>query len=62
MMQDNKNEKQKSGSGQISKNRIGEKLRQLYTDVASEPVPDEFLRLLEEADDALNDDDQEKPS
>lgn len=62
MMQDNKNEKQKSGSSQKSKNRIGEKLRQLYTDVASEPVPDEFLRLLEEADDALNDDDQEKPS
>ncbi|MEM6898193.1 MAG: NepR family anti-sigma factor [Pseudomonadota bacterium] len=30
--------------------RIGQRLRQMYDDVANEPVPDEFLRLLEEAD------------
>lgn len=30
--------------------KIGDQLRKLYDDVASEPVPDEFLRLLEDAD------------
>lgn len=32
--------------------RIGSKLRQLYDEVAQENVPDEFLKILEEADDA----------
>lgn len=36
--------------------RIGDQLRKLYDDVANEPVPDDFLRLLEEADDALDSD------
>lgn len=30
--------------------KIGQKLRQLYDDVANEPVPDDFLKLLEQAD------------
>ena len=30
--------------------KIGEQLEKLYRDVAAEPVPDEFLKLLEEAD------------
>lgn len=30
--------------------KIGAHLERLYKDVASEPVPDEFLKLLEEAD------------
>ena len=30
--------------------RIGEQLRRVYDEVAQEDVPDEFLRLLEEAD------------
>ena len=30
--------------------KIGDKLRAMYDDVASEPVPDEFLKLLEDAD------------
>ncbi|MAT34540.1 MAG: hypothetical protein CMK06_05290 [Ponticaulis sp.] len=30
--------------------RIGNQLRRLYEDVATEPVPDDFLQLLEEAD------------
>ena len=30
--------------------RIGSQLRKLYDDVASEPVPDDFLKLLEAAD------------
>ena len=32
--------------------RIGEQLRRVYEEVAKEDVPDEFLRLLEEADKA----------
>ncbi|MEP1598877.1 MAG: NepR family anti-sigma factor [Hyphomonas sp.] len=32
--------------------RIGEQLRRVYDEVAQEDVPDEFLRLLEEADKA----------
>ena len=31
---------------------IGEQLRRVYDEVAQEDVPDEFLRLLEEADKA----------
>ena len=30
--------------------RIGDQLRRLYDDVTSEPVPDDFLSLLEQAD------------
>ena len=30
--------------------RLGLQLRQLYDDVISEEIPDDFLRLLEEAD------------
>lgn len=32
--------------------RIGDQLRKIYDDVTSEPVPDEFLNLLEQADNA----------
>ena len=32
--------------------RIGEQLRRVYDEVAQEDIPDEFLRLLEEADHA----------
>lgn len=35
--------------------QIGDKLRDMYDDVANEPVPDEFLKLLEDADDASAD-------
>jgi hypothetical protein len=30
--------------------RLGEQLRRLYDDVTQENVPDDFMRLLEEAD------------
>lgn len=30
--------------------KIGDQLRRLYDDVAQEDVPDEFLKLLEDAD------------
>ena len=30
--------------------RLGEQLRRLYDDVTQESVPDDFMRLLEEAD------------
>ena len=36
---------------------IGDSLRKLYEDVAAEPVPDDFMRLLEMADEAADDDD-----
>ncbi|WP_147303754.1 NepR family anti-sigma factor [Parvularcula marina] len=31
-------------------NRIGRQLRQIYDDVIQEDVPDDFLKLLEDAD------------
>ena len=36
--------------------RLGGHLRKMYDDVASEPVPDDFLRLLEDADKASQSD------
>ncbi len=42
--------KERDHSGQIRRKRIGDKLRQLYDDVANEPVPDDFLKLLRDAD------------
>jgi len=47
------------GDAEGRRDRIGEQLRQLYKDVASEPVPDEFMRLLEDADDAVDEDEDE---
>lgn len=44
---DSANQKSKTSGG-----NIGNRLKKLYEDVASEPVPDEFLKLLEDADDA----------
>lgn len=32
------------------KDKIGNSLKKMYDDVVDEPVPDEFLRLLAEAD------------
>ncbi|NNC37744.1 MAG: hypothetical protein EX271_01605 [Acidimicrobiales bacterium] len=32
------------------KNKIGTSLRQMYDDVVKEPIPDDFLSLLEKAD------------
>ncbi len=37
-------------SRKVRQKRIGDQLRRLYDDVTSEPVPDEFLSLLEQAD------------
>ena len=36
----------------VRQKRIGEQLRKIYDDVTSEPVPDDFLNLLEQADKA----------
>lgn len=47
------------GDAEGRRDRIGDQLRQLYKDVANEPVPDEFMRLLEEADDAVDEDQDE---
>jgi len=35
--------------------RIGDHLRKLYDDVANEPIPDEFMKLLEDADNTSDD-------
>ena len=37
-------------SRKVRQRRIGDQLRRLYDDVTTEPVPDEFLNLLEKAD------------
>jgi hypothetical protein len=42
--------------------RLGDQLRRLYDDVTHESVPDDFLRLLEEADRARSTDQSDKPS
>lgn len=51
----------KSGGGaeddrsrKLRQKRIGDQLRRLYDEVAQEPVPDEFLSLLEQADISAN--------
>ncbi len=36
--------------GERRRDQIGDQLRKLYNDVAEEPVPDEFLKLLQDAD------------
>ncbi len=42
--------------------RLGEQLRRLYDDVTQENVPDDFMRLLEEADRNRSSDTQNKSS
>lgn len=37
------------GQRRLGNRAIGERLRKMYEGVVEEPVPDEFLRLLEEA-------------
>lgn len=37
-------------SRKLRQKRIGDQLRRLYDEVTQEPVPDEFLSLLEQAD------------
>ena len=37
-------------SRKFRQKRIGDQLRRLYDEVTQEPVPDEFLSLLEQAD------------
>jgi len=50
----------KSGDGRKRRqDRIGDQLRKLYDDVASEPVPDDFLSLLEDADKSAEAGDEE---
>ncbi len=38
------------GETRINQEAIGARLRQLFDDVVNEPVPDEFLELLRQAD------------
>ena len=42
--------------------RLGEQLRRLYDDVTHESVPDDFLRLLEEADRSQDSENPDKAS
>ena len=50
MNKDSKPEADGDRSRKVRQKRIGDQLRRLYDDVTSEPVPDEFLNLLEQAD------------
>lgn len=49
------------GSDRTRHKKIGDQLKRLYDDVTNEPVPDEFLKLLEQADsfDLDNEDDKQ---
>lgn len=38
------------GEARIDKVAIGERLRELFDEVVNEPVPDDFLELLRQAD------------
>lgn len=48
--EDSKPDAEGDRSRKVRQKQIGDKLRRLYDDVTSEPVPDEFLSLLEQAD------------
>lgn len=59
-----KNQTAKSGGGPRRRGgpgseAIGRRLRTMFDDVVNEPVPDEFLRLLEQADRTSRKDDPE---
>ncbi len=41
-------------SRKVRQRRLGDQLRRIYEDVTTEPVPDEFLNLLEQADQSSN--------
>jgi len=59
MTENNRSAPSKSGDGKRRHDRIGDQLRKLYDDVASEPVPDDFLSLLEDADKSAEAGDEE---
>ena len=44
------NSREDSVAQRARQRRLGLQLRQLYDDVISEEIPDDFLKLLEEAD------------
>ena len=48
--EDKKPDAEADRSRKVRQKQIGDKLRRMYDDVTSEPVPDEFLSLLEQAD------------
>ena len=50
MSQPQKPDPDTSRSQKVRQKRIGDQLRRLYDDVTQEPVPDEFMQLLEQAD------------
>lgn len=55
MSEPNKPQRADNRRMRASTKTIGNQLRQLYDDVAKEPVPDDFLKLLEEADEQSTD-------
>jgi hypothetical protein len=42
-----KSEKQSRKGDKLTRQQVGSKLKQLYADIVSEPVPDRFLELIE---------------
>ena len=43
-------DEEEANNRRLRQKRIGNQLRRLYEDVATEPIPDDFMKLLEEAD------------
>ena len=50
MNDQNKKQNDDLRSQRSRQRRIGDQLRRMYDEVVMEPVPDEFLKLLEDAD------------
>lgn len=45
-----KSEKQTRKAEKLTREKVGNKLKQLYADVVAEPVPDRFMDLIEQLD------------
>ena len=52
MNDQNKKQNDDLRSQRSRQRRIGDQLRRMYDEVVMEPVPDEFLKLLDDADSA----------
>lgn len=61
---DDKTERDKSRAIRVRQRAIGRELRRMFDDVVKEPVPDDFLSLLQQIDEKADDrdtDEREEP-
>lgn len=64
MSDDDKTERDKSRAIRVRQRAIGRELRRMFDDVVKEPVPDDFLSLLQQIDEKADDrdtDEREEP-